>query len=117
MTNNEKNIIRLLIDIIRDNISKDQRKNYSMIQRSLNILTPLELSKEELAQADEMFRNKLLLNIWYKKMESKTFKDPYSDLNRFEEEIDRRKKEQEKKRDRINNFVESYLKEKFKYMR
>jgi hypothetical protein len=117
MTELTKNEIRLLIDIIRDNLPKNQRKNYSMILRSINILTSVNHTKEEIKEADEKFRNKLIFNIWCHNKEMETMSNPNSDLNSFAQEIKRRNKEQKEKEKRIDNFVKSYLKEKFKYMK
>lgn len=116
MTKLTKNEIRLLIDIIRDNLPKGSRKDYKALVHSIKILISLKIDPKEAEYADENFRNKVLLNLWFKDQEIKTISDETSDMNQFSKEIER-KKEQEDNERRIDHIVKSFLKDKFKYMR
>jgi len=60
--------IRLLVDLVRDNLAKQSNKDYETISHSIKFLTGEEIEPEELKRFDEIFRMRQLLNKHYSKL-------------------------------------------------
>ena len=111
MPNIDKTLIRLLIDLVRDELPKNQNQNYLLISKSLNILLNSKFIPEELEEADLYFKKKIILNTWFAKKEYESIqKDPSSDLNKFAERIKQRKQREK----HIEYIIKSYLKNRLK---
>lgn len=60
--------IRLLVDLVRDNLAKQSNKDYETISHSIEFLTGEKIESEELKRFDEIFRTRQILNKHYSKL-------------------------------------------------